>query len=94
MANGKKVTIRIVDGKMTVNGANVLASVRASNGVVHVIDGVLGSTTIPAINIPLVDVPPDVQGGGLFTMGSTKNFTQTFTGAGGQHTYTFQSGPA
>ena len=41
MANGKKVTIRIVDGKMTVNGANVLASVRASNGVVHVIDGVL-----------------------------------------------------
>lgn len=41
MANGKKVTIHIKDGKMTVNGANVLASIKASNGVVHVIDAVL-----------------------------------------------------
>jgi uncharacterized surface protein with fasciclin (FAS1) repeats len=41
MANGKRVTIHIKDGKMQVNGANVLASIRASNGIVHVIDGVL-----------------------------------------------------
>lgn len=40
-ANGGKVTIGKKDGKLTVNGANVLASIRASNGVVHVIDQVL-----------------------------------------------------
>ena len=41
MANGSKTVIRLKDGKITINGANVLASVRASNGVVHVIDAVL-----------------------------------------------------
>jgi uncharacterized surface protein with fasciclin (FAS1) repeats len=29
------------DGKITVNGANVLGKVKASNGVVYVIDAVL-----------------------------------------------------
>jgi len=42
----------------------------------------------------LVDVPPDVLGGGIFTLTGTKNYTQTFTGADGQHTYSFQTGPA
>jgi uncharacterized surface protein with fasciclin (FAS1) repeats len=40
-ANGGKVVIGVKDGKYTVNGANILASVRASNGIVHVIDAVL-----------------------------------------------------
>lgn len=41
MANGAKVTIGVKDGKVTVNDAMVLASIRASNGIVHVVDGVL-----------------------------------------------------
>jgi len=41
MANGAKATIHIKDGKMSINEANVIASVRGSNGVVHVIDAVL-----------------------------------------------------
>ena len=41
MANGSKVTFKVKDGKVTVNGANIVASVPASNGIVHVIDGVL-----------------------------------------------------
>jgi len=41
MANGGKVTVHVKDGVITVNDATVVASVRASNGVVHVIDGVL-----------------------------------------------------
>lgn len=41
MANGAKTMIRITDGKMMVNDANVIATVRASNGIVHVIDAVL-----------------------------------------------------
>jgi uncharacterized surface protein with fasciclin (FAS1) repeats len=41
MANGKKVTIAVVDGVLKINDATVVASVRASNGIVHVVDGVL-----------------------------------------------------
>lgn len=41
MVNGKNVTISIVDGKVKVNGANIVASVTASNGIVHVLDAVL-----------------------------------------------------
>ncbi|HEY5948044.1 MAG TPA: fasciclin domain-containing protein [Kofleriaceae bacterium] len=41
MANGGKATIHVKDGKLTINDANVIASVRGSNGVVHVIDSVL-----------------------------------------------------
>jgi uncharacterized surface protein with fasciclin (FAS1) repeats len=40
-ANLKNVTLGVKDGKYTVNGANILASVPASNGIVHVIDAVL-----------------------------------------------------
>ena len=35
------VVIGIKDGKYTVNGANIVATVPASNGVVYVVDGVL-----------------------------------------------------
>lgn len=41
MANGKKATIGVADGAYTINGANVVASVKASNGMLHVIDAVL-----------------------------------------------------
>ncbi len=41
MANGAKTTIHVKDGKVTINDANVVASIRASNGIVHVIDAVL-----------------------------------------------------
>ena len=41
MSNGANVTIHVVDGKVKVNDATIIASIRASNGIVHVIDGVL-----------------------------------------------------
>ncbi|HRG90294.1 MAG TPA: fasciclin domain-containing protein, partial [Chitinophagales bacterium] len=41
MVNGDKVTVAVKDGKIQVNGANVLAAVPASNGIVYVIDAVL-----------------------------------------------------
>jgi uncharacterized surface protein with fasciclin (FAS1) repeats len=41
MANGGKITIHVKDGKVTVNGANIVGTVTASNGIVHVIDTVL-----------------------------------------------------
>ncbi len=40
-ANGVDLQIEIVDGVATVGGANIIASVPAGNGIVHVIDKVL-----------------------------------------------------
>lgn len=39
--NGQNVKIGVKDGKITVNGANVIASIPATNGIIHVIDAVL-----------------------------------------------------
>ena len=39
--NGQSIKIGVKDGKITVNGANVIASIPATNGIIHVIDGVL-----------------------------------------------------
>ncbi len=40
--NGKNITLSVKDGKYMINGkANILASVPASNGIIHVIDEVL-----------------------------------------------------
>lgn len=75
-------------------GGAVFVGVGATGALAQIIDQAAGSFTIPNINIPLVDVPPDVQGGGLYTMGGPKNFTQSFSGADGRHTYTFQSAAA
>lgn len=41
MADGTTVTIHVKDGKVMVNDANIVASVPAMNGVVHVVDAVL-----------------------------------------------------
>lgn len=42
MANGDNITLSVKDGKVMVNGtANIIATIQASNGIIHVIDGVL-----------------------------------------------------
>lgn len=40
-ANNQYIKIEIIDGKPVIGGANILASVKAGNGIVHVIDKVL-----------------------------------------------------
>jgi uncharacterized surface protein with fasciclin (FAS1) repeats len=42
MVNGDNVTVNIKDGKVVLNNsATIIASIPASNGIIHVIDGVL-----------------------------------------------------
>ena len=42
MVNGDNVTVNIKDGKVMLNNsATIIASIPASNGIIHVIDGVL-----------------------------------------------------
>ena len=51
MVNGDNVTVSVKDGKVTLNNSvHIIASIPASNGMVHVIDGVLFP---PAKNNPL-----------------------------------------
>ncbi|MCK0108432.1 fasciclin domain-containing protein [Flavobacteriaceae bacterium S0825] len=40
-ANNQDVQIEVIDGKPVIGGANIIASVKAGNGIVHVIDKVL-----------------------------------------------------
>ncbi|WP_223034932.1 fasciclin domain-containing protein [Hanstruepera marina] len=40
-ANNQNVPVEVVDGKPVIGGANIIASVPAGNGIVHVIDKVL-----------------------------------------------------
>lgn len=41
MANGAKATLHVDGDQISINGANVVASIPASNGMVHVVDAVL-----------------------------------------------------
>jgi uncharacterized surface protein with fasciclin (FAS1) repeats len=41
MANGQRATMGVKDGKTTINGANILATIPAENGVIYVVDTVL-----------------------------------------------------
>lgn len=42
MANGSDIKLEVKDGKIKVNGtANVVASIPATNGIIHVVDAVL-----------------------------------------------------
>lgn len=39
--DGNNVTIKKVGSKITVDGANIIATVRASNGIIHIVDSVI-----------------------------------------------------
>lgn len=39
--NGDNATIHVKDGKVFINDAQIIASVPAANGIVHIIDGVI-----------------------------------------------------
>lgn len=41
MVDGTKATMHVRDGKVSIDGATILASVRAGNGIVHVVDAVV-----------------------------------------------------
>jgi uncharacterized surface protein with fasciclin (FAS1) repeats len=42
MVNGDNITVAVKDGKVTLNGnAHIVASIVASNGIIHIIDAVL-----------------------------------------------------
>jgi hypothetical protein len=70
-------------------GGALYIGIGAKGGLADIIDGTIGSTPPITFDIPILSLPPDIDGGGFFTMKNSKTFTQTFSGAGGTHTYNF-----
>ena len=76
-------------------GGGIYVGIGAKGSLGDIINTAIGSTTIGPIAIPVVTVPPDINRGGLYSMTGAKTFAgQSFSGAGGTHTYDFVSGPA
>lgn len=70
-------------------GGALYIGIAAKGDLANIIDGAIAGTPPITFAIPLLDLPPDIVGGGFFTMGSSSTFTQQFSGAGGTHTYDF-----
>lgn len=70
-------------------GGALYLGIGAKGGLADIINGATANTPPITLAIPLVDLPPDIVGGGFFTFKNSTNFTQSFSGAGGQHTYNF-----
>ncbi|CAN5467280.1 hypothetical protein BH10ACT3_BH10ACT3_12520 [soil metagenome] len=75
-------------------GGGMYIGIGAQGTLGSALDAVIGTTPFPTIAIPVVSVPPDITGGGIYTLTGGKTFAQTFVGAGGSHTWNMSSGPA
>ena len=70
-------------------GGALYIGIGAKGDLANIINSAIGNTPPITFAIPLLDLPPDIVGGGFFTMKNSKTFTQTFSGAGGTHSYNF-----
>lgn len=77
-------------------GGALYIGIGAKGGLADIIDGTIGSAPPITFDIPIVSLPPDIVGGGIFTFKGSRTFTQSFSGACdifggncGTHTYNF-----
>ncbi len=76
-------------------GGRVYVGLGATGVLGDTINGLLGGFAVPSITLVGDNsVPPNIQGGGLYTLSSPKGFNnQSFIGADGHHKYNLLSGP-
>ncbi|MEX0768172.1 MAG: hypothetical protein WD029_06850 [Microthrixaceae bacterium] len=74
-------------------GGALYIGIGAKGDLANIINSAIANVPPLTFDIPIVNLPPDIVGGGIATMGGTKNFSQQFSGAGGTHTYDFSFGP-
>ena len=76
-------------------GGRVYVGLGATGVLGSTIDGLLGGFAVPSITLVGDNsVPPNIQGGGVYTLSGAKSFNnQSFVGADGHHKYNFLSGP-
>ncbi len=56
-----------------------------------IVDAAVGSVSFPTLAIPVVSIPPDIDGGAIFSLAPTSFTNQVMTNGGvqGQHTYSY-----
>lgn len=70
-------------------GSRFYVGVAATGALADVING--ANASFPAVAIPIVTVPPDINGGALFALGNGRNFDgQQFSSGGARHDYDLQ----
>ncbi|MGB6059060.1 MAG: hypothetical protein WBF71_12450 [Microthrixaceae bacterium] len=84
-----------------VMGGALYIGIGAQGTLGSLLDTAIGETPFPQVNIPVLDIPPSIDGGGFFTMTGSKSWTRSFHGGCGllggncgQHTWTMVSGAA
>lgn len=74
-------------------GGAVYIGIGVNGTLGALVDSALTGAVVPSMTLGGNNsVPPDIQGGGFYTLTGSTFFTQTFTGAGGQHRYHFAAG--
>ena len=72
-------------------GSNFYVGVAAKGSLATIIDAATASLSFPSVAIPIVSVPPDINGGRIFALGENKTFTdQEFSSDGARHDYDLQ----
>ena len=72
-------------------GSRFYVGIGARGTLASILDSSIGGTSFPSLAIPVVKVPPDIDGGAIFTLGN-KSFTNQVMingGVDGKHTYSF-----
>ena len=74
-------------------GSKLYIGVGTRGALSDIVQGSAGSAVFPSIDIPVVNVPPDIRGGAIFSLGAGDRTLsgQSFTNGGvsGRHTYSF-----
>ncbi len=69
-------------------GSNFYVGVASTGSLGTIVDAAASSLSIPNVAIPIVTVPPDINGGKLFSLGQNQEFLgQQFSSGGARHDY-------
>lgn len=75
-------------------GGGFYVVIGARGSLASLLDTAIGGYTAPGFDVPVLDLPPDIQNIGIAVTNGTTTFpSETFTGAGGQHTYNIKVAP-
>ncbi|KLR60929.1 hypothetical protein IMCC26207_109444 [Actinobacteria bacterium IMCC26207] len=74
-------------------GGSLFLGIGAKGDLANIINSAIAAVPALTFDIPLLDLPPDIVGSQIATMGGAKSFTQQYSGSGGRHTYGFSFGP-
>ena len=60
-------------------GSRMYLGLGVTGALGSIIDATAGATTFPALAIPVINIPPDIEGGRLFRLGALPSFTDNFS---------------